>query len=516
MKAPRRVPWTSYVELAELYEMLFAPGADIESRRRGLARMSIYISSPSCPSFIHLLHSLVAAELLPYPPPRGAEETQRMRMMMGMAVVRFVNGMVDPLQNGPYARPISHLAATLDLPPSLIALRHRATHEDLPPLPLLRTALAQCIAYLHHNSFLPLLASSSAGAAGAVLTEREIATCRRVSGLLRKWKKVMKTRLREKEVREEDASGKEMKRVRRELEGEVGGVEAVVRALAEVGSLVPIAKRKRSPASSTSPTTPSLKIWQPLLEHLASSTMPELPSTLSSLILDILLNPFTSSHPSASTSFPPTFPSATALPAVGFNPAAEHIAFGPDDEDGGAGEGEPDEDESYRWGMAVWLVWIWGRDPEELDSHGLGLGEDERRGLYRRLAVALLHMHDDAVLTRLHTALLSVDPSLQAFAPNLLAILPSADDRPGSPTGELKGLEVGDEGMDVDAAEGGLEEMERRLAEFEQKMATVSTQPSVTQPSAALAASAPAGPPGWRRLTAQEWSPCPIGCLGTA
>lgn len=105
--------------------MLFSPAADLESRRRGLARvgvyvfrgdplshvpsnksadsdsqMSIYISSPSCPSFIHLLHSLVAAELLPYPPPRGAEESQRMRMMMGMAIVRFVNGMVDPLQTG--------------------------------------------------------------------------------------------------------------------------------------------------------------------------------------------------------------------------------------------------------------------------------------------------------------------------------------------------------------------------------------------------------------------------------
>lgn len=69
--------------------------------------MSIYISSPSCPWFIHLLHSLVAAEMQP-DAPSGAEEVQRARMTMAMAVVRFVNGMVDPLQTGKFS--ISHLA----------------------------------------------------------------------------------------------------------------------------------------------------------------------------------------------------------------------------------------------------------------------------------------------------------------------------------------------------------------------------------------------------------------------
>jgi ribosomal biogenesis protein LAS1 len=61
--------------------------------------MSVYISSPSCPAFLHLLHSLIGALLLPYPP-TSAAEAGTARMSYAMAVVRFVNGMVDPLQTG--------------------------------------------------------------------------------------------------------------------------------------------------------------------------------------------------------------------------------------------------------------------------------------------------------------------------------------------------------------------------------------------------------------------------------
>lgn len=61
--------------------------------------MSVYVSCPSCPAFLHLLHALVAALLLPYPP-TSAEAASATRMSYAMAVVRFVNGMVDPLQTG--------------------------------------------------------------------------------------------------------------------------------------------------------------------------------------------------------------------------------------------------------------------------------------------------------------------------------------------------------------------------------------------------------------------------------
>ena len=164
------------------------------------------------------------------------------RLVRPEILIRGVLRLTYPWKTGSYARPISHLAATLGLPPSLIALRHRATHEDLPPLPLLHQAVTQCIVYLHQNSFVPLVTSSYGSPPPAVL-ERQQATAKRIDGLLKKWKKIAKNRLRDKEVREEDESAIEMKKVRKELEGEVAGTSGIVKGLVEVGSLVPLAKR---------------------------------------------------------------------------------------------------------------------------------------------------------------------------------------------------------------------------------------------------------------------------------
>ncbi|ODO07509.1 hypothetical protein L198_01088 [Cryptococcus wingfieldii CBS 7118] len=480
MKAARRVLWSSHAELSELYDYLFAPGADLDSRRRGLARMSIYISSPSCPAFIHLLHSLVAAELLPFPPPRGAEESQRMRMMMAMAIVRFVNGLVDPLQTGSYARPISHLAASLGLPPSLIALRHRATHEDLPPLPLLQQAIAQCIFYLHQNSFLPLLSLSynNGQNLNGVMSERDVLAKKRIDSLLRRWKKVMKTRLREKEVREEDVSGLEMRKVRRDLEGEVSGVDGIIKSLIEVGSLVPLAKRqvKRASPQSSLPPTPSLKIWLPLLTHL-SATTPSFPSFLATSILDLLLNPSDLS---------------TNLPAgrLGFNAQAEMITLGEQQEDDAR-----EEEESYRWGLGVWVLYLWREDAEV--EGALGLDAEEKTILYRRLAIALLHKHDDQILVRLHESLANIDENLYDVINSLSSALPDPEEDKG-----LDGLAMD---VDDDELEKGLGEMEKRLAEFERQNPPARQAPRETtsRPSDSL--------PGWKRLTTEEWTPSPIG-----
>lgn len=60
--------------------------------------MSLYLSSPSCPAFIHLLHSLLSADLLPVP--KTPAEKQAVRLTCAMSTVRFINGMVDPLQTG--------------------------------------------------------------------------------------------------------------------------------------------------------------------------------------------------------------------------------------------------------------------------------------------------------------------------------------------------------------------------------------------------------------------------------
>lgn len=66
-----------------------------------------------------------------------------LRQSYATAIIRLVNGLVDPLQVGTFARPIASIAQQLGLPSWFVELRHAATHEDLPSIDLLREAARQ-------------------------------------------------------------------------------------------------------------------------------------------------------------------------------------------------------------------------------------------------------------------------------------------------------------------------------------------------------------------------------------
>lgn len=66
-----------------------------------------------------------------------------LRQSYATAILRLVNGLVDPLQVSTYARSITSIAQQLGIPSWLVELRHAATHEDLPSLDLLREAARQ-------------------------------------------------------------------------------------------------------------------------------------------------------------------------------------------------------------------------------------------------------------------------------------------------------------------------------------------------------------------------------------
>ncbi|WWC86186.1 uncharacterized protein L201_001059 [Kwoniella dendrophila CBS 6074] len=537
MKAPKRTPWSSRSELEELYEMLFSPNADTSSRRRGLSRMSIYISSPSCPTFIHLLHSLVSVELLPYPDKRSSiEEIQRSRMMIGMAIVRFINGLVDPLQNGPYAKPISHLAASLSIPPSLISLRHRATHEDLPPLKLLHQSLLSCISYLHYYSFLPLLANTSSSSSeyfnndqqGMIYDQQQnhqmklkILNEKKIEGLIKKWKKVIKLRLREKEVREEDESAIEIRKIKKDLltsfllQPSSNNLDLIVNVLCQKGILVPIALQKRTILSSDSPTKPSLKIWLPLLEYLQENSNGELIDQLTNKILDILLNP--NSLQQQQNTYP-----------INDNHGSINGVI--------IDEEKKKEDEiSYRWNLAVWLIWFWNNNNNSshqkqgessssslLSSSSLKISEQDKNELMKRILAAMLELHDDFVIRRLFNSL------QKNYLPDLKGLdnlLPEIQQEEEKYQDGLKGLEIE---MDIEIPiinhNDNLDKMQSRLQEFElilqnhkSTILSKSQKAVLEPPNSDLVNDDSVSVPiqGWRKLTCQEWTPCPIGRIGT-
>ncbi|KTW29673.1 hypothetical protein T552_00882 [Pneumocystis carinii B80] len=65
-----------------------------------------------------------------------------------MALIRFVNGFVDPEQQGQYIIPMQTLARNIDLPLSFVEIRHAATHEQLPSLVVLRSMTNRALEWL--------------------------------------------------------------------------------------------------------------------------------------------------------------------------------------------------------------------------------------------------------------------------------------------------------------------------------------------------------------------------------
>jgi ribosomal biogenesis protein LAS1 len=68
----------------------------------------------------------------------------------------MVNGIVDPLQVGAFARSIASIASQLGLPLWLVELRHAGTHEDLPSLDLLRRGVAEVNNQINNQSDIEL------------------------------------------------------------------------------------------------------------------------------------------------------------------------------------------------------------------------------------------------------------------------------------------------------------------------------------------------------------------------
>lgn len=167
MHAPRRVPYRSLGDLGAVHAQVYGPSSSTigapptpsssssssstPSAVRCPPELALYAhhSPASTPVALSLTASLLSALALP---PSLAQ-----RLALSAALVRLVNSLVDPLQQGLYARPIALLAAELGLPGWLVELRHAATHDDLPSLAVLSDGAREALAYLDRAYWQPTL-----------------------------------------------------------------------------------------------------------------------------------------------------------------------------------------------------------------------------------------------------------------------------------------------------------------------------------------------------------------------
>ena len=74
-----------------------------------------------------------------------------LRLMYTMAIVRSINGLADPGQQGIYAESVLSLVSSRGLPAWIVEIRHDGTHNSLPTLQVLRAASSILMKWYYKN-----------------------------------------------------------------------------------------------------------------------------------------------------------------------------------------------------------------------------------------------------------------------------------------------------------------------------------------------------------------------------
>ncbi|RUS17970.1 Las1-like-domain-containing protein [Endogone sp. FLAS-F59071] len=149
-RIPRIVPWTSHKEFQAVCQWLYDTDHP-NQRELGVKRVRAWSSRGRVPHAVDCTASFVEALLRDRLAARPRLSQHELRSMYSMTFVRFVNGIVDPAQQGAFAQSVAGIAERMNLPLWFVELRHASTHEQLPSLQALRSGCEQALQWLYDN-----------------------------------------------------------------------------------------------------------------------------------------------------------------------------------------------------------------------------------------------------------------------------------------------------------------------------------------------------------------------------
>jgi hypothetical protein len=135
----RITPWNDSQEWMEIYKKLYSTVE--EDQWVGVKRVKAWCSRGRIPQSVEATATFVEIGLRRLYPKESA-------LLLSMALIRFVNGVVDSAQRGNVAVSAVGIAEQMELPLWLVELRHEATHGKIPPLNQLQKARLQAIDWL--------------------------------------------------------------------------------------------------------------------------------------------------------------------------------------------------------------------------------------------------------------------------------------------------------------------------------------------------------------------------------
>lgn len=147
---PTVTAYRSDKDLVELKEWFYDFDDSRDNRKRAIERVKVLLTRGRLP------HGIEATSILTSVLLSDSNDEQRIdfnviQLSYTMALIRFVNGLLDPFQQSNYAIPMQLLAKQLNLPTFFVELRHMGTHESLPSLEILRIATKDALTWLYDN-----------------------------------------------------------------------------------------------------------------------------------------------------------------------------------------------------------------------------------------------------------------------------------------------------------------------------------------------------------------------------
>ncbi|KAJ2277849.1 rRNA-processing protein las1, partial [Coemansia sp. RSA 451] len=137
-RGTRLVAWTSTAEYVAVGELLYSESP--QDRHRGVLAVKAWRARARVPAAVDATATLVELQLSD-----STQPVSQQRLTLSMALIRFVNSILDLEQRTTVAQSMAVLARRIGMPAWFVELRHACTHEQVPSLRVLRAAHAHAL-----------------------------------------------------------------------------------------------------------------------------------------------------------------------------------------------------------------------------------------------------------------------------------------------------------------------------------------------------------------------------------
>ncbi|KAJ2200313.1 rRNA-processing protein las1 [Coemansia sp. RSA 2522] len=143
-RGTRLVAWTSTAEYVAVGELLYSELP--QDRHRGVLAVKAWRARARVPAAVDATATLVELQLSD-----STQPVSQQRLTLSMALIRFVNSILDLEQRTTVAQSMAVLARRIGMPAWFVELRHACTHEQVPSLRVLRAAHAHALVWLDEH-----------------------------------------------------------------------------------------------------------------------------------------------------------------------------------------------------------------------------------------------------------------------------------------------------------------------------------------------------------------------------